>query len=115
MNDEEITKRLKVLGDEENHLGDTPEQRKKQLMRFERTRHFMVWEDGSTILNHSHLLCLIQRVYDPAFVYTAAEMKDRRYGVIDVLTLVEKPHIYILGRCSGKEVEQLGYIETRRQ
>ena len=42
-------------------------------------------------------------------------MKDKGYDVIDVPTLVEKPQIYILARCSGKEVEQLGYIETRRQ
>lgn len=58
----------------------------------------------------SHSVCVLSSLF-----YTAAEMKDRRYGVIDVLTLVEKPHSYILGRCSGKEVEQLGYIETRRQ
>ena len=39
---------------DENHLGDTLEQRKERLMRFERTRHLMVWGDGST-LNHGHL------------------------------------------------------------
>ena len=49
------------------------------------------------------------------FFYTAVEMKDKGYGVIDIPTLVEKPQIYILARCSGKEVEQLGYIETRHQ
>ena len=49
------------------------------------------------------------------YFYTAAETKDKGYGVIDVPALVEKPQIYILARCSGKEVEQLGYTETRRQ
>ena len=69
MSHEQITERLKVLGNDENHLRDSPEQRKERPMRFERTRHLMVWggEGGSTILNHSYLLYLIQCVYDPAF------------------------------------------------
>ena len=37
-NDEEITEWLKILGDE-NHPGDTPGQRRQQLIKFERTRH----------------------------------------------------------------------------
>lgn len=42
-------------------------------------------------------------------------MKAKRRGNIDVPALVEKPHIFILGRCSAKEVEQLAYIDTRRE
>ena len=42
---EQITERLKVLGNDENHLRDSPEQR-KEPMRFERTRHLMVWGGG---------------------------------------------------------------------
>lgn len=114
MNDEEITEQLKVLGDE-HHPWDTTGQRRERLMKFERTRHLMVWGDGSTILNHGHLLYLIKCVYDPAFYYTSTEMKAKGCGVIDVPALVEKPHIYILGRCSAKEVEQLAYIDTRRE
>lgn len=34
---------------------------------------------------------------------------------MDVPALVEKPQIYIIGRCSGKEVEQLAYVDTRRE
>ena len=113
MNDEEITERLKVLGDE-NHPGDTPGQRRERLIKFERTRHLMVWGDGSTISNHGHLLYLVKCVYDPAFYYTSTEMKAKGHD-IDVPALVEKPHMYILGRCSAKEVEQLAYIDTRRE
>ena len=51
-------------------------------------------------------------VYDPAFYYTSAEMKARGYDDVDLPALVEKPHLYILGRCSAKEVEQL---DTRRE
>ena len=64
MSDEQITERLKVLGDDKINPEDTPGQRRERLMRFERTRHLMVWGDGSTILNHGHLLCLIQCVYE---------------------------------------------------
>ena len=42
-------------------------------------------------------------------------MKARGYDDMDVPTLVEKPHLYILGRCSAKEIEQLAYVDTRRE
>lgn len=48
MNDEEIAERLNELGDV-NNPRDTPGQRLERLIKFERTRHLMVWEDGSTI------------------------------------------------------------------
>lgn len=115
MSDDQITERLKVLGEIENHLNDTPGQRRECLIKFERTRHLMIWGDGSTILNHGHLLYLVQSLYDPAFYYSSAEMKARGYDDMDVPALVEKPHLYILGRCSAKEVEQLGYVDTRRE
>ena len=115
MSDNQITERLKVLGEMENQQGDTPGQRRERLIKFEKTRHLMIWGDGSTILNHGHLLYLIQCIYDPAFYYSSAEMQTKGFGDIDVPALVEKPHIYILGRCSAKEVEQLTYVETRRE
>ena len=77
MSNAQIKERLKVLEDDENRLRDTPEQRKEWLMRFERTRHLMVWGNASTILNHCHLLYLVQCVYDSHFFYTAAEIKER--------------------------------------
>ena len=58
MNDDQLSQRLRVLGDE-GHLRDTPGQRRERLIIFERTRHLMIWGDGSTILNHGHLLYLI--------------------------------------------------------
>ena len=114
MSDDQISQRLRVLGDE-GHLRDTPGQRRERLIKFERTRHLMIWGDGSTILNHGHLLYLIQCLYDPAFYYSSAEMREKGYGDIDVPALVERPHIYILGRCTAKEVDQLAYVDTRRE
>ncbi|PFX15078.1 hypothetical protein AWC38_SpisGene20726 [Stylophora pistillata] len=57
----------------------------------------------------------LKSLYDPAFYYSSAEMKARGYDDMDVPALVEKPHLYILGRCSAIEVEQLGYVDTRRE
>lgn len=51
MSHEQITERLKVLGDDKNHLRDSPEQRKEWLIRFERTRHLMVWGGGGWFNN----------------------------------------------------------------
>ena len=42
-------------------------------------------------------------------------MKARGYDDVDVPALVEEPHLYILGRCREKEVEQLAYVDTRRE
>lgn len=67
MSDDQITEQLKVLGEIENNSAYTPGQRRERLIKFQRTRHLMIWGDGSTILNHDHLLYLVQAVYDPAF------------------------------------------------
>ena len=114
MRDDQITERLKVLGEIENHSGDTPGQRRECLIKFERTRHLMIWGDGSTILYYGYLLYLVPSVYDPAFYYSSVEMKARGYDDMDVPALVET-HLYILERCSAKKVEQLAYVDTRRE
>ena len=30
-------------------------------------------------------------------------------------SVVEKPHLYILGRCGSKEIEQLAYVDTKQE
>ena len=30
-------------------------------------------------------------------------------------TIIERPHVYILGRCGSKEIEQLAYVDTRQE
>jgi len=74
----------------------------------------MVWGDNSTLLNHGHLLLTVNAVYDEALYYTNNEMKDRGQKNIDVQSLVERPLVYILGRCGSSEVKQLAYINTRK-
>ena len=74
----------------------------------------MVWGDNSTLLNHGHILLTVSAVYDEALYYTTEEMKGKGQEKIDVQSLVERPHVYRVGRCGSSEVEQLSYINTRK-
>ena len=38
----------------------------KKLKYFERTRHLMMWHDGSTLSSHSYLLMMVSIMYDRA-------------------------------------------------
>ena len=81
-------------------------------MKYERTKHFMIWADNSTIMNHGHIIYLVQCLYDPAF-FTPEEMKARWHENVVVPSIIDRPHLYILGRCGSKEIEQLAYVDTR--
>ena len=74
----------------------------------------MIWGDNSTLLKHGHLLLTVNSVYDEALYYTNEEMKAKGKGDIDVQSIVERPQVYILGRCDSSEVDQLAYINTRK-
>ena len=74
----------------------------------------MLWADNSTLLNHGYLLLTVNVVYDEALFYTVKEMEEQGKGNVDVQSLVERPHIYILARCGSSEAEQLTYIKTRK-
>ena len=117
MTNSDVKERLKKIGEYTREVEEeySPRQMKELLMKFERTRHLMVWADNSTILNHGHILYLVQCLYDPAFFYTPEEMKARGHGDVDVPSVVERPHLYILGRCGSKEIEQLAYVDTRQE
>ena len=42
-------------------------------------------------------------------------MEEQGKGNVDVQFLVERPHVYILARCGSSEVDQLAYINTRKE
>lgn len=69
MSDEKVIECLMEIGECDKHVWEdlTASQRKELLIKFQRTRHLMIWGDNSTILNHGHILYLIQCLYDPAF------------------------------------------------
>ena len=114
MTDAEVRGRLMQLGEDPNTGEESEIETKERLKAMERKRHLMIWGDNSTLLNHGHLLLTVNSVYDEALYYTNEEMKAKGKGNIDVQSAVEKPHVYILGRCGSSEVEQLAYINTRR-
>ena len=111
MTEDEVRSRLVQLGEE--RMEDSPSQLKEILKGMERRRHLMVWGDNSTLLNHGHLLLTASAIYDEALYHTNDEMKAKGKDNIDMQSLVERPHVYILGRCGSSEVEQLAYINTR--
>lgn len=113
MTDEQVEKRLKELG--EFDVEQPSSEWRNALKHLERTRHLLIWHDNSTLLNNGHLLMMVTVLYDPAFFFTSEEMIKAGYGQIDVRAEVEKPQIYILARCGSSEVDQLCYIDTRKQ
>ena len=41
------------------------------------TCHLALWHDGSTLSNHSHLLMMVNILYDSAIFYTPEEYKQK--------------------------------------
>ena len=43
---------------------------KELRKKLECTRRLMFWHDGSTLVNHSHILMTVSALYDPAVYIT---------------------------------------------
>ena len=115
MNKEQVKNRLAQLGESINCLDTANLNDMKECLKcIERTRHLMLWADNSTLLNHGYLLLTVNVVFDEALFYTDKEMEEQGKGNVDVQSLVERPHIYILATCGSSEAEQLAYIKTRK-
>ena len=79
------------------------------------TRHLKIWHDHSDILNHSYMTIISSTLYDTASFLINDECK-RKYPdhlPADVQAMVEKPFLYILGRSSCNDVDQLFYQGQR--
>ena len=77
----------------------------KAVKKIQTTRYLKVWHDHGKIAGHGHLLVLVASIYDQAFFYTTEEMAER--GVtMDVPTVVEEPHLYLLARSGSSDAEQ---------
>ena len=72
----------------------------------------MTWHDCSTVGGHSYLLMMIACIYDPAFYYTNTEFQEKFGVFVNIQTNVEKPRLYILGRCPSNQQEIL-YSQER--
>ena len=74
-------------------------------------RFFMFWGDASTVMNAGHYLQTVRALYDEARYKTDAEMKQ---GEGYVQGVVEKPRVYLFGRCPDTIEDKLTYVSTRR-
>ena len=115
MTDDQVTERLKVLGEITDYDKLTNSELTEKLKKMERTRHLIVWSDHSCIMNHGHLLLTVNCLYDPAFYHTREEMMVKMGADIDVEAIVQTPQLYILGRCTDKLCDQLCYVHTRME
>lgn len=80
------------------------------------TRHLKIWHDHSDILNHSYITIISSTLYDTKSFLINDEYK-RKYPdhlPADVQAMVEKPFLYILGRSSCNDVDQLFYQSRRK-
>lgn len=111
MTRDQVVTRLKELNEYDENDGLTKMRRK--LKEIERTRHLQIWHDHSRLANHGHILFMVSCLYDSALYLTNQEYKLKTGEEVDVQSEVEKPEIYIVGRCSSSDAEQLAYIESR--
>ena len=98
--------------DKEKHGSETTHQLKEILKVLERTRHVMFWHDASNVSNHDHFLVTVAPIYDEAVYITNAEYTQKYGEKINIQAEVEKPYIYIFGRCPSND-QQLLYSEER--
>ena len=107
----DVSNRLDNLGELDD--GEGLMAMREKLKKLERQRHLLVWHDHSTVANHGHIVFMVSSIYDPAFFLTPEEYQQKTGELVDIQIEVEKPDIYIVGRCASSDVEQLAYIETR--
>lgn len=60
------------------------------------------------------MLFLEREVFDPAAHLTSQEYKDE-HGGVDVQSIIEASHLYMLGASGAKDSDQLAFIPTLRQ
>ena len=96
-----------------SYTNDEKEMR-RSVIRHTRTRFFKTWHDHAEIAGHSHFLCTITSIYDPAFYYTTEEMLAKGKK-IDVEFVVEQPEVYIIARSKSSLQEQAAFNKSRTE
>ena len=108
MSSEDVEKRLKKIG--EFNPDDSELEAVTKLKKYERTIHLAYWRDASCVANHGHVLMTVKPTFDPAVYLCPSETTS---AFKDIPTIVERPQLYLLARCSSSDAEQLTYMETR--
>ena len=87
---------------------------RNRLKSLERTRHLMCWHDGSTIGGHGCIVITVSVMFEVA-AFFSDEKYFLKYGEnVFVQSIVEKPFLYIIGRCSLNN-QPLLHSDIRRE
>ena len=114
MTPEQLKTRLQLLHEYSDNMRD--DQLRQHLKKCERTRHWLIWHDHSSIASSGFMLFLVREVFDPAVHLTNQEQKEKQGGKgVDVQSVIEAPHLYMLGAAGAKDSDQLAFIPTNRQ
>ena len=112
MDDSNIIKELNRIHEYDEFKSD--DELRMIFKLHQRRRFLQFWHDGSTIANHGHLLIMVNTVYDIA-IYLTNEEYFLKYGHHkDVQSEIEKPELYLFGRCPSNE-QQMLYGDTRNE
>ena len=74
----------------------------------------MMWHDGYTLSSHSYLLMMVSIMYDRAVFLTNEEYEQKYHTSLDILSIIEKPQVYLLPHCPSND-QQILNIEERLQ
>ena len=114
MTSEQLKTRLQLLHEYNGNMTD--DELRQHLKKCERTRHWLIWHDHSSIASSGFMLFLVREVFDPAVHLTSQEYKEKQGGKgVDVQSVIEAPHLYMLGAAGAKDSDQLAFIPTRRE
>ena len=75
---------LKCLGGLPNDDSLSNETLVNKLKSLERRRHLIIWHDGSSLANHSHILMTIAAVCDPAVYFRDEEFFEKNKRMINI-------------------------------
>ncbi|KAK3734075.1 hypothetical protein QZH41_019813 [Actinostola sp. cb2023] len=87
----------------------------KMLKDIERTRNWLMWHDHSGLGNRGMMLFLVREVYDPAIHMTNQEYQQKNSVQVDVQSVIEEPHLYMMGLSGSSDADQMLFIPTRRE
>ena len=110
MTPDQLKGRLKMIHEYNGAM--TEEQLRHHLKKCERTRHWLIWHDHSSIASSGFMPFLVREVYDPAVHLTSEEYKERHGGKgVNVQSTIEAPHLYMSGASHAKDSDQLVFYQ----
>ena len=105
---------LRINECKDSDFNENTDMLRERFKTFNTNRNLQIWQDGSIISNHSHLLMAVNTLYDIAIHMSDQEFQKRFGKTIDVHAEIEKPDVYILARCPSDD-HQLMYSDSRNE